>query len=955
MTIKEQKQNNFWRIEKKWQKIWEKTKIYQASPCEIPRSGSGKAAISQGKDFLRKPKYYILDMFPYPSGEGLHVGHPRSYTATDVIYRYLKMKGYNVLQPMGWDAFGLPAENYAIKTGVQPAITTKKNIKRFKEQLKSIGFAYDWSKEISTADPDYYKWTQWIFLKLFEHGLAYIAEMPINWCPSCKTGLANEEVEGGKCFRCGTQVIRKKIKQWVLKITAYADRLLKDLEDLDWPEPIKLMQRNWIGRSEGSEIKFEIIPSGTITVFTTRIDTIFGVTALVVAPEHQIILDGEQSRTILNWIEVKKYLADAEKKSELERTELQKEKTGVELKGIKAINPATGEKIPIWVGDYVIATYGGGAVMVVPAHDQRDYDFAVKYGLPIKEVIKSKEEVRPKVGLRPWVGGAERDEKGNLLEAYEGEGDLINSGRFSGLFSPQAREELTKWLAAKNLGGRAIKYKFRDWIFSRQRYWGEPIPLVFCENCAAQIEARINADKEQINADKAQINADKTQINADSQRKSASGQRKSAFSKGELLNPGWIALPQKDLPLVLPKVRAYQPTGTGESPLANIKKWVETKCPKCGGKARRETNTMPQWAGSCWYYLRYVDPRNKKELINPKKEKYWLPVDCYVGGAEHAVLHLLYARFWHKFLYDLGVVSSREPFLKLRNQGMILGEDGEKMSKSRGNVVNPDEIIKKYGADVLRVYEMFMGPFEGAIPWSTKSIEGVKRFLERVKKIVIKKGRSAILALAGQAGQAGEKDNSLIRHRTIKKVTEDILNFKFNTAISSLMEYLNSLEQSSVNLKDLEVLLLLLSPFAPHLTEELWHKMRINADNKAQINADKAQINADSQRKSASGQRKSASGQRKSAFSSQRKSASSKSIFEEKWPDYQEELTQSEEVEIIIQVNGKLRDKITVKRGTLQEEVEKGALQSPQIQKFLENKQIKKTIFVKDRLINFVV
>ena len=828
-------------IEKKWQRIWEKTNLYQA------------------KDFFKKPKYYILDMFPYPSGEGLHVGHPKGYIASDVITRCLKMKGFNVLHPMGWDAFGLPAENYAIKTGIHPAVITKKNIKRFKEQLKSIGFAYDWSREISTTDPDYYKWTQWIFLKLFEHGLAYIASMPINWCPSCKTGLANEEVEGGKCFRCGTQVVRKRIKQWVLKITAYADRLLKDLEDLSWPEPIKLMQRNWIGRSEGSEVKFQILNSNhQITVFTTRIDTIFGVVALVVAPEHKIILDGEQSRTISNWTEVEKYLSEAEKKSEIERTELQKEKTGVELKGIKAINPTTGEKIPVWVGDYVIATYGGGAVMVVPSHDQRDYDFAVKYGLPIKEVIRPANNQE-----------SERDEKGNLLEAYEGEGNLINSGKFSGLFSLKAREELIKWLVSKNLGNKAIKYKFRDWIFSRQRYWGEPIPLVFCENC----EKKIKEGKF----------------------------KKNEFSKGEILNPGWVALRQKDLPLVLPKVKVYQPTGIGESPLANIKKWVETKCPKCRGKARRETNTMPQWAGSCWYYLRYIDPRNKKELINPKKEKYWLPVDCYVGGAEHAVLHLLYARFWHKFLYDLGVVSFKEPFLKLRNQGMILGEDGEKMSKSKGNVVNPDEIIKKYGADVLRVYEMFMGPFEGAIPWSTKSIEGVRRFLERVKKIILKKRSESV----------DSKNNSLARHQTIKKVTEDISNFKFNTAISSLMEYSNSLEQRK-NSKDLEVLLLLLCPFAPHLTEELWHKIRP-------------------------------------------KLKESQSIFEEKWPDYREKLTKSEEVEIIIQVNGKLRDKITVKRGSLKEEVEKGALQSPQIQKFLENKQIKKTIFVQDRLINFVV
>jgi len=871
---KKQKQSNFLSTEKKWQKIWEKNKLYQA------------------KDFLKKPKYYILDMFPYPSGEGLHVGHPRSYIATDIIYRYLKMRGYNVLQPMGWDAFGLPAENYAIKTGVQPAVITKRNIKHFKKQLKSLGFAYDWSREISTIDPEYYKWTQWIFLKMFEHGLAYLADTPINWCPSCKTGLANEEVISGKCDRCKTEVIRKKMKQWMLKITVYAERLLKGLNDLDWPEPIKLMQRNWIGKSEGTEVKFSTlgaVPAGrqTISVFTTRIDTIFGVVAVVVAPEHKIISDLKSQ--ISNWTEVEKYLSEAEKKSELERTELQKEKTGVELKGIKAINPVNGEKIPVWAGDYVIGSYGGGAVMVVPAHDQRDYDFAIKYNLSIKEVIKSLNQ------------GPERDEKGKILEAYEGEGVLINSGNFSDLLSEKGREELTKWLSSKSLGKKMVNYKFRDWVFSRQRYWGEPIPLVFCEHCAAQIEAQINADKEQ--------------INADSQRQSAFSQRQSAFSRGELLNPGWIALKEKDLPLVLPKVKAYKPTGTGESPLANIKKWVKTRCPKCGAKSRRETNTMPQWAGSCWYYLRYADPKNKKELISKKKEKYWQPVDLYVGGAEHAVLHLLYARFWHKFLYDIGAVSFPEPFLKLRNQGMVLGEDGEKMSKSRGNVINPDEIVKKYGADVLRVYEMFMGPFEGAIPWSAKSIEGVRRFLERVKKIVIERGLSASAKGYGGSTEGG-KNNSLerIRHRTIKKVTEDILNFKFNTAISSLMEYVNivSIEQTPVNSKDLEVLLLLLCPFAPHLAEELWHRIHT-------------------------------------------KLKESQSIFEEKWPVYRGELTKSEEVEIIIQVNGKLRDKITIKRGALKEEIEKCAFQSPQIQKFLENKQIKKTIFVQDRLINFVI
>jgi len=828
-------------IERKWQQIWKKTKLYQA------------------KDFSKKPKYYILDMFPYPSGEGLHVGHPKGYIATDVICRYLKMKGYNVLHPMGWDAFGLPAENYAIKTKTPPSLVVEKNIKKFKGQLGMLGLDYDWAREINTTDPEYYKWTQWIFSKMFEHGLAYSADAPINWCPSCKTGLANEEVEGGKCFRCETQVVRKKIKQWVLKITAYAERLLEDLEGLDWPEPIKLMQRNWIGRSEGTVVEFPISNfESPISVFTTRIDTIFGVVALVVAPEHKIVR--ELKSKILNWPEIEKYLTEAEKKSELERTELQKEKTGVELKGIKAVNTINGEEIPIWIGDYVIGSYGGGAVMVVPAHDQRDYDFAIKYNLPIKEVIKSLNQ------------GPERDEKGKILEAYEGEGVLINSGNFSDLTSGKGREELTKWLNSKGLGGKKVNYKFRDWIFSRQRYWGEPIPLVFCEKCKEKIEKK--------------------------------DYKKGEFNQGEMLNPGWIALRERDLPLVLPRVKAYQPTGTGESPLANIKNWVETKCPKCGARSRRETNTMPQWAGSCWYYLRYVDSKNKKELINSKKERYWLPVDCYVGGAEHAVLHLLYARFWHKFLYDIDVVTSKEPFMKLKNQGMILGENGEKMSKSRGNVVSPDDIVKKYGADVLRVYEMFMGPFEGAIPWSTQSIEGVNRFLNRVKKIITE-GRKKI----------DPKNNNpeITRHQTIKKVTQDILNFKFNTAISCLMEYLNKLEEEkSFNLKDLEVLILLLCPFAPHLTEELWHNLHPRL-------------------------------------------SKNKSIFGEIWPEYQEELTISGEIEIIIQISGKLRDKISVFRGASKEEVEERAFKSQKVQKHLENKQVKKTIFVQDRLINFVI
>jgi len=844
-VLRKKKQNNFLMIAKKWQKIWKKNKLYQT------------------KNFSKKPKYYVLNMFPYPSGAGLHIGHPRSYTATDILYRYYKMKGFNVLQPMGWDAFGLPAENYAIKTGIHPAISTKKNIQHLKKQLQSLGFAYDWSREIDTSSPAYYKWTQWTFLKMFEKGLAYISEAPINWCPSCKTGLANEEVVNGKCSRCGTDVIRKTMKQWMLKITAYAQQLLDGLDQLDWPESIKIMQRNWIGKSSGAEIRFAINNSQEkIDVFTTRIDTIFGVTALVLAPEHPLVkcLISNvkcQKLKIKNQKEVEKYIAQSQRKSELERTELQKEKTGVQLKGVQAINPATGEKIPVWVGDYVIATYGGGAVMVVPAHDQRDYDFALRYKLAIKEVIRSKDK------------GPKRDETGRLMEAYEGEGTLINSGEFSGQPSEKARERLIKWLSDKKLAKQKINYRFRDWIFSRQRYWGEPIPLVYCQKCKEKII----------------------------KKKYKPGE----FNQGELLNPGWIALREKDLPLVLPRAKDYKPTGTGQSPLAKVKSWVETSCPKCGAKAYRETNVMPQWAGSCWYYLRYVDPKNKKVLIDKKKENYWLPVDMYVGGAEHAVLHLLYARFWHKVLYDLKVVHTKEPFMSLRNQGMVLGEDGEKMSKSRGNTVDPDQIVKKYGPDVLRVYEMFMGPFEAAIPWSATNIEGINRFLKRISKLMLKK----ICNLDDKL----KRD----RHQTIKKVTKDILNFKFNTAISCLMTYLNKIEKRAIlHQEDLSTLLLLLSPFAPHLSEELWHQLHPELKK-------------------------------------------SDSIFETNWPEYEEKLTQSAEAEIIVQINGRLRDKIIVNSGVNKEEIKKMALESPKIQKYLNNQQIKKIIFVPDRLINFVI
>jgi len=673
-------------IEKKWQKFWEERGIFNA------------------KDFSKPPKFYILDMFPYPSGTGLHVGHPRGYIGTDVIAHYKRMQGFNVLHPMGWDAFGLPAENYAIKTGIHPEITTKQNIQRFKEQMKMIGLSYDWSREINTTDPKYYKWTQWIFLLLFKRGLAYQQTLPINWCPSCKTGLANEEVVGGKCERCGTEVTKKNIRQWVLKITAYAERLLKDLDKVDWPEKIKEMQRNWIGRSEGANIQFPISNSQfSIKVFTTRPDTIFGATFLVLAPENELV---EEITSPEHKKEVEKYIEETKKKLDTERQE-EKEKTGV-FTGAYAINPATEEEIPIWIADYVLPYYGYGAIMAVPAHDQRDFEFAKKYNLPIKEVIIQNSKLK--------IKNCNSKFKKNLEKAYEGEGILVNSGKFDGMPSEKARKEITKWLKEKNLAEFAINYKLRDWIFSRQRYWGEPIPLVFCPAC----KKRIQNSKFKIQ------NLEKNQTFKIQNYE---------YSLGEILNPGWIAIPEEELPLTLPKVEKYQPTGTGESPLAAIKEWVNTKCPKCGSPAKRETNTMPQWAGSCWYFIRYVDPNNDKALADRKLMEYWLPVDFYVGGAEHAVLHLLYARFWTKFLYDQGILPFDEPFLKLRNQGLILAPDGQKMSKSKGNVINPDDLVKKYGADAFRLYEMFMGPFDQPIAWDPKGILGTKRFLDKVFQI----------------------------------------------------------------------------------------------------------------------------------------------------------------------------------------------------------------------------
>ncbi len=788
--------------EKKWQKFWEKQQVFRV------------------EDDSEKPKFYCLDMFPYPSGKGLHIGHPRGYTATDVVSHYKRMNGFNVLHPMGWDAFGLPAENYAIKTGTHPRETVVKNVKHFKNQLKSIGLGYDWSREINTTDPDYFKWTQWIFLQMFKKGLAYEDELPINWCPSCKTGLANEEVVKGRCERCDSEVKKKDIRQWVLKITDYADRLLEDLEDLDWPEPIKEMQRNWIGRSEGAKINFKLKETeGEIEVFTTRPDTIFGATFMVLAPEHDLtqeIVSG--SLEAENKKEIEKYVKKAHKKSDLERTELSKEKSGVEVKGLKAINPISGEEIPVWIADYVLGYYGYGAIMSVPAHDERDYEMAKKYGLEIRAVIEAEEL------------------------PFKAEGKVINSNDFNGLSTKLMKEKIIEKLEKIDAGERATNYKLRDWIFSRQRYWGEPIPLIHCDGC------------------------------------------------------GTVPVPEEDLPVTLPEVEKYEPTGTGESPLATIVSWVNVDCPRCGMEAKRETNTMPQWAGSCWYYLRYIDPENEKQLVDPEKEKSFMPVDLYVGGAEHAVLHLLYSRFWHKFLYDLDVASTKEPFKKLKNQGLIMAKDGTKMSKSKGNVVSPDEIVEQYGADVLRLYEMFVGGFEDEVPWDEEGVVGMRRFLEKVwglKEKVVEK----------------EPDEDLrgLLHRTIRKVTEDIESFKFNTAISSLMILSNEMKsKDKISMEAFTKFLKLLAPFAPHISEELWQKHNDG------------------------------------------------SVLRSDWPEFDEKLAKKKKVTLVVQVNGKLRDKFEVERGIKKEEAIKLAKKREKVKKGIEGEDIKKEIFVEDKLVNFV-
>ncbi len=826
---------DFGSIERKWRKSWEKEKLFEVkqSAFSSPRS---------------KNKY-ILDMFPYPSGDGLHVGHVEGYTASDIISRYYRMRGFNVLHPIGWDAFGLPAENYAIKNKVHPEIVVKKNISNFTRQLKDLGFSYDWSRQVNTTDPNYYKWTQWIFLQLFKEGLAYEKEMPVNWCPKDKTVLSDEESENGICDRCGTKVERKNLKQWMLKITAYADKLLDGLDGLNWPERVKTMQRNWIGKSEGARINFKIQNTKyEIPVFTTRPDTIFGATYLVVAPEHPII--SKLKDKVKNSKEVGKYSEVSRNKSDQERVSEGKEKTGVGLEGIYAVNPSNGKKIPVWTADYVLPYYGTGAIMAVPAHDQRDRDFAVKFNLPIVPVISPDGKITV-------------DE-----EVYEGDGILVNSGKFDGKNNRDATPLMIDFVKGKS----EVQFKLRDWIFSRQRYWGEPIPLVFCEHCKS--DAKLNKPSLK-------------------------------FSKGELLNPGWIIVPESELPLKLPKVKNYEPTGTLQSPLAEVKSWVNTICPRCGGPAKRETNTMPQWAGSCWYYLRYIDSKNKNKIIDSKKEKSFMPVDVYIGGVEHAVLHLLYARFWHKFLYDKKVVRDSEPFTRLVNQGLILGSDGEKMSKSRGNVVNPDETVKKFGADSLRMYEMFLGPIEDPKPWNEKGIIGNWRFLNRIWIYY-----QAQFSKQPKRQSEDISEFERLFHQTLKKVTEDIETLHFNTAISSLMILFKDMERlSSVPKKYASDFIAMLSVFAPFISEEIWRNVMGNK----------------------------------------------KSVMFSAWPKADEKKARQESITIAVQINGRTRGTISAKKGSSKEDLLKAILSDTGLKSYVEGKAIKRVVFVPDKIINVLL
>ncbi|MDE6722803.1 MAG: leucine--tRNA ligase, partial [Eubacterium sp.] len=794
------------KIETKWQNVWYSQTTFAA------------------KDDYSLPKFYCLVEFPYPSGQGLHVGHPRSYTALDIVARKKRLEGYNVLYPMGWDAFGLPTENFAIKNHIHPAEVTKNNVAHFKAQLQSLGFSFDWTREINTTDPSYYKWTQWIFLQLFKKGLAYKKEMAVNWCTSCKCVLANEEVVNGVCERCGSEVIRKNQSQWMLKITEYADRLAADLDDVDFIDRVKVQQRNWIGRSTGAEVDFKTTLGDTLTVYTTRCDTLFGATYMVISPEHPLIEKWADS--IKNLDEVRAYQNEAAHKSDFERTELNKDKTGVKLDGVMGINPVNDTEIPIFISDYVLTSYGTGAIMAVPAHDTRDWEFAKKFNLPIIEVVAGGEDVQ--------------------AEAFTdcATGTLVNSGFLNGLSVEAAKKAMIEWLTKEGKGKEKVNFKLRDWVFSRQRYWGEPIPIIHCDKC------------------------------------------------------GYVPVPEDQLPLELPNVDSYEPTDTGESPLAKMTDWVNTKCPCCGGDAKRETDTMPQWAGSSWYFLRYMDPHNDHALASKEALEYWAPVDWYNGGMEHTTLHLLYSRFWHKFLYDIGVVPNKEPYQKRTSHGMILGENGEKMSKSRGNVVNPDEIVDQYGADTMRLYEMFIGDFEKAAPWNSDSIKGCKRFIERfwnLQEIAVD-------------GDAYSSELEALMHKTIKKVTEDIDNLKCNTAIAAMMALINKIyEKGSVTKAELKTLTILLNPFAPHVTEEMWDVMNFGG-----------------------------------------------MVNEAQWPAYDEEKTVENSVEIVLQIMGKVRSRITIPVDMPKDEVLALAKADEKIAAAIEGKTIKKEIYVPGKLVNIV-
>ena len=792
-------------IEHKWQDKWEEAQAFRA------------------ENKYDKPKYYALVEFPYPSGQGLHVGHPRPYTAMDIVARKRRMEGYNVLFPMGWDAFGLPTENYAIKNHVHPEEVTRQNVARFKGQLRSLGLSFDWSREVNTTDPSYYKWTQWIFLQLFKKGLAYKTTMPVNWCTSCKCVLANEEVVNGVCERCGSPVIRKEKSQWMLKITEYAQRLLDDLDQVDYIERVKTQQRNWIGRSTGAQVRFDTTEGDVLEIYTTRPDTLFGATYMVISPEHPYI--EKWAGKIQNMDAVRKYQEQSARKSDFERTELVKEKTGVRIEGVRGINPVNNQEIPIFVSDYVLMSYGTGAIMAVPAHDTRDWEFAKKFELPIIEVVK---------------GGDVEKEAFTDCDT----GIMVNSGFLDGLSVEEAKVKIVEWLEKEKKGETKVNYKLRDWVFSRQRYWGEPIPLVYCEKC------------------------------------------------------GWVPVPEDQLPLRLPEVDSYEPTDDGESPLAKMTDWVNTTCPHCGAPAKRETDTMPQWAGSSWYFLRYCDPHNDKELASKEALEYWMPVDWYNGGMEHTTLHLLYSRFWHKFLYDIGVVPQPEPYQKRTSHGMILGEGGEKMSKSRGNVINPDDIVRDYGADTMRLYEMFLGDFEKAAPWSQNAVKGCRRFLERVWALFDQV----------QPGDSYSQKNEGEMHKTIKKVTEDIENLKFNTAIAALMSLLNTFGDNGVNQAEYKTFILLLSPFAPHICEELNERM-----------------------------------------------GGTEMLVYAPWPKYDESKTVDDTLEIGVQINGKVKGTVWIGAQDTKEQIQEKAMAEPKVAAALEGMQVVKVIVIPGRIVNIVV